>query len=364
MKTRIRFLINTLSGGGAEKVLVDLLRQLDSDVYDISLVAVAGGVHLAAIPEHISVRIIAGKSKLLQKIVYKLPPKLFSLLFLRGSHDVEIAYLEGKPTRFLAAKKTRGTKIAFVHCDLSVKNIIAPLYRDIETCLKEYKGYSKVCFVSEKSRQGFEAVIGSLENGCVVHNVVDFDRIKKLASEPNGTEYKTKGWKLVTVGRLIATKGYERLLRIVSELEKKYDLELWILGEGEERAALESMIKELEITSVRLLGFQENPYSFVRKADLFVCSSFSEGYSTAVTEAVALGVPVITTDCAGMDEILDRGGRGFIVENSEESLLNGLVRVFENREQYDDLREKIQAKSKLLSNHNAMKEYSGLFSNN
>lgn len=216
MKLKVRFLVNTLSGGGAEKVLADLLNRLDPNAFEISLVTKRGGVHRARIPAHIRFRQIipcksAGLQKLLSRIVNKLPPAMFAALFLRGDYDIEIAYMEGRPTREMAAKCTGGAKIAFVHCDLSVKNLIAPFYGSRQECLDEYRSFTKVCFVSEASRAGFEKVIGHLENSTVVHNVVNVDGIRKLSQETADIQYSTDGWKLITVGRLAEEKGYDRL---------------------------------------------------------------------------------------------------------------------------------------------------------
>lgn len=329
MKTKIRFLINTLSGGGAERVLVDLLNQLDTDIYDIELMTVTGGIYETQISKKIKHKKIAHcKNKkiedVISKIVLKLPSWLFAKIFLRGSFDFDVAYLEGIPTRFMARKTGNGAKYAFVHCDLSKINFIAPFYKNNEEILKEYRGFTRVCFVSDSARVGFQTAIGELENSCVVHNVINAQKIISMSQELNDEEYRTDGLKIVTVGRLVEAKGYDRLLRIISDLEKEYNLELWIIGDGNDRKKLEKIIEEKDIKSVKLMGFKENPYSYMKKADLFVCSSFSEGYSTAVSEAVVMGIPVITTRCAGMDEILNNGEYGLIVENSEEDLKNAM----------------------------------------
>ena len=79
-----------------------------------------------------------------------------------------------------------------------------------------------------------------------------------------------------------------------------------------------------------LWGFQTNPYAYLKHCDLFVCSSVSEGYSTAVTEALILGLPVITTDCSGMNELLLNGKCGVITENSEDALYLGLKNILEH----------------------------------
>lgn len=77
------------------------------------------------------------------------------------------------------------------------------------------------------------------------------------------------------------------------------------MGEGTDREKLEQYIKQHHLeTCVRLSGFHTNPYPYLAKADLFVCSSRAEGYSTVITEALILGLPIITTRCAGMQELL------------------------------------------------------------
>lgn len=366
MKTKIRFLINSLNGGGAEKVLVDLLKCLDPEGYDITVVTVMGGVHKERLPKHVHCRQIvkSGSSRMgrfLSKLCFKLPRRLFAMLFLPGQYDIEIAYLEGRPVRFMAAKRTKGAKLAFVHCDLSVKNTIAPLYRSEAECLTEFQSFTKVCFVSMQGMQGFEKTVGSLNNGCVVHNVIDFDQIRALSEQTPAARFPEKKWKLVAVGRLVQEKAFDRLLRIVSVLEKDYDLELWILGDGQDQQKLEQMIEQMQIRSVRLMGYQSNPCAIVRQADLFVCSSVSEGYSTAVTEALALGVPVLTTRCAGMDEILENGRYGLIVENTEEALRCGLKDLLDTPEQYLRLKTQVTETSRNMTNDHAVGEYTALF---
>ena len=93
------------------------------------------------------------------------------------------------------------------------------------------------------------------------------------------------------------------------------------------------------------------------KADVFVCSSLFEGYSTAVTESIILGVPVVTTDCAGMDEILHNGEYGIITPNTEEGLLQGLKTVFADKQLLRQLKEKIQKKA--ITNN--IDEYENIF---
>jgi glycosyltransferase involved in cell wall biosynthesis len=366
MKLKIRFLINTLGGGGAEKVLIDLLRCMDPARYELSLVTVLGGVREADVPEYVRFKKIVGCKhsffrSLFTKLVYKMPPKLFARLFLKGEADIEIAYLEGSPVRFVAAKQGSAAKLAFVHCDISQENSIAPYYNSLDDCHREYASFTRVCFVSEQSRVGFESVVAPLPNACVVHNMVEFAMLQTRSAQEAPLHYEGTGLKLVTVGRLVKEKAFDRLLRVVSELEKRFDFELWIIGEGDEREHLEGMIREQQIRSARLLGYHKNPYVFMKQADLFICSSLSEGYGMAMLESVLLGVPVLATECAATAEILDQGALGMIVENSEEGLRQGLVRLLEDGELLREYRRQAMAKSQAFTNEQAMHEYTDLF---
>ena len=120
----------------------------------------------------------------------------------------------------------------------------------------------------------------------------------------------------------------------------KFNWQLYILGQGEQKSLIESMIMKYGLQEhIYLLGYDMNPYKYVSKMDVFVCSSYKEGYSTAVTESLVVGTPVITTDCSGMSEILGDSKAGVIVENSDEGLkvvledlLNGNIDLKELKE--------------------------------
>ena len=115
-----------------------------------------------------------------------------------------------------------------------------------------------------------------------------------------------------------------------------YDFEVHFIGEGEDRPRLESLILELGLSDrVSLLGFQNPPYPEMAKADLFVSTSLSEGYPLNICEALCLGLPIVATRCAGIEEILGKDGRaGMIAEQSEESIFSCICRMMQD----DDLR--------------------------
>ena len=104
-----------------------------------------------------------------------------------------------------------------------------------------------------------------------------------------------------------------------------------MLGEGPERNSLQEYIQENGLErNITLLGYQLNPYKYVAKCDLFICASFAEGFSTAATEALIVGIPVCTVEVSGMKEMLGENNEyGLVVENNDEALYQGIKRFFD-----------------------------------
>lgn len=359
---RILFFINTLNTGGAERVLIDLVRKLPKDRFHITVQCLAGGRFESELPEDIELRqILRSKNPFLMKVFSKLP-WLTGRLFVKNNYDIEVAYLEGFPTKVIASRPhSRAKKIAFVHTDVAIVDIISPQYSSADACLSQYQGFDRVCFVSEQAREGFSQVFGALRHTDIIHNVIDFARIRAQATELAPNSYSTQGPKLISVGRLTRQKGFGRLIRICAELEKEFEFELLILGGGELQQELEAVISETGVRSVRLVGMQSNPYAYMQKADFMVCSSFAEGYSTTVMEALALGLPVLTTACAGMDEILEGGKWGRIVGLSDDELRDGLREILSDRRVYDDLKQRALTRKEQLTAAASVAEYLQLF---
>lgn len=139
---------------------------------------------------------------------------------------------------------------------------------------------------------------------------------------------------LVSCGRLTAQKNHAVLLRALAVARKTADVRLWILGRGELRSQLEGLASRLGVAeAVRFLGFQPNPFKYVARADAFVLSSDWEGFGNVLVEAMALGVPVISTACPfGPPEIIQSGETGLLVPvGSAESLAGAIVRLCSDR---------------------------------
>lgn len=345
-KKQVLFLIESLSGGGAEKVLTTLVNNLDESKFDITLCCVVNtGKYIAELNPNIqyayiipNINSLKGVKRwyysLLYHLIYQwLPLKWVYKLFVPQNRDVEIAFVEGFATKLLSYSTNRkAKKIAWVHIDLEQFHWTKSVYKNIKEEQTCYQQYSQIITVSDTAQSAFKRVFKEVHVPIqTLYNPIDSNEILSKGKEEVSC-VKSSNIRLVSVGRLVHQKAYDRLLRIVNLLiQQNYPIELWIIGEGEERGKLENYIRDNGLEKVvTLLGFQSNPYAYLTQCDLFVCSSVSEGYSTAVTEALILGLPVITTDCSGMNELLLNGKYGVITENSEEALYQGLKSILDH----------------------------------
>ncbi len=335
---KILFVHPNLIARGAEKVLVDLLNELDHTKYDITLYTFfEEGIHKERLSTNVKHKFLFKKIfrgwSVFQKIFS--PKRLFKFL-IKDDYDVIIAYLEGVPTRVVSGCTNPKTKlVSWVHVDL--KNFgIEKVFRSMEEMKQCYHNCDRVVGVSKTAIRSLQEMVQlPQEKAMVIHNVVDTDAIINSGNEiVDDIEWNKEGMNICSVGSLTRQKGYPRLLKIVKKLkEEGKKFHLYIIGRGDEEQQLETYIATNALAShVTLLGFRANPHKYVKNCDLFVCSSFEEGFSTAVTESVVLQTPILTTDCSGMDEILEDGKYGMIVPNDEDALYRGLQQLVEDRE--------------------------------
>ncbi len=364
MKQKVLILIESLSGGGAEKVLSTLLQHLDYSKFEVTLCCITNiGKYIEEVKPYVHYTYILpnpsslrGWKKFIYKLKYKfiyngLPLKWLYQWFVPHHADVEIAFVEGFATKLLShSTNHKAKKIAWVHIDLNQFHWTQSIYKDIATEEKCYLQYNQIVTVSETAKKAFQRKFKNVTTPIqTLYNPIDSEEIilkskESISLPPKNGQY----FRLVSIGRFTKQKAYSRLLRIITKLkEDNYPIELWLLGDGEEKVVLEQYIKEHQLeANVTLWGFQSNPYAYLAQCDLFVCSSISEGYSTAVTEALILGLPVITTNCSGMCELLKDGECGMITENSEEALYQGLKNLLDNPIIINSIKEKAVLRGK------------------
>ena len=364
-KIKILFFHFDLGYGGAERVLVNLLNNLNPDKYDITLITLFHhGVAAKDLNDNIKWKWVMNW-KPFRGITYLLrlfSPELLHSLFVKDKYDIEIAYIEGSPTRIVSGCVDKSTrKYAWVHVQIdSFKSFFHP-FRSKSEVIRCYNRFDGLACVSDYIVNNFkEKTENRIQNLKVVNNTLEINELICLSREPISTVLDPNKVNICSVGRFNIQKGYQRLINALINLKKEGidNFHLYLLGIGElkediQRKVENSLIKD----DVTFLGYQKNPHKYVSKMDFFVCSSYREGYSTAVTEAIINKVPVLTTNCSGMSEILGTNGAGIIVDNDEKSLQEGLRLILLDEDLRNRTRNAATIRSAFFSKENTIKQF-------
>ena len=191
--------------------------------------------------------------------------------------------------------------------------------------------FDHVVCVSEAAADGIRNVIGDPGNLCVKYNPIDYTGILKKAEEVSQISRDEKKPLFVAVGRMVDVKNYTTLAKVCARLCREFDFEVWIVGDGNQREEVERILAEGNCSCVKILGMQSNPYQYMKKADCLVSTSLGESYGLVIQEALVLGIPVLSTRCAAIEECLDTKF-GMIVDCNEEAIEQGMRSILENPE--------------------------------
>jgi len=323
----ILFVTSNLGGGGGERVLVNVINHLDRTRFQPHLALYQKeGVFLRQLAADVPVYEIQPtecgflrrnwvRMRAIKRLCTQLRPALvMSMLWQVNIVTILTDTLFGLGCPVVVNEQT-ALKMALR--SKWQRHIFWPLAHRV------YKQAAKAIAASSGiASEAQEMLSLSPDKFQVIHNPVDLDTIRDQSSL-SSVSLSTTHPRLVAVGRLDRPKNYPLLLRAVDRAVRERPVSLYILGEGSERPRLEKLIRDLGLHSVvRLLGFQRNPYATMRQADVFVLSSDYEGFGNVIVEAMALGVPVIATDCPyGPREILAGGKYGVLVPPGDEQAL-------------------------------------------
>lgn len=366
---KILFLIHDLGQGGAEKVLVNLVNNLDRSKFDISVtVLFGGGVNEQFLKPDVHFRAVfpkafPGNSKLMKLLT----PKQLHQLCVKDHYDIEISYLEGPSARVISGCQDPDTMlVSWIHVEQHTIKKLAGSFRSEQEARKCYNQFNRTVCVSRYVHDDFCKILDFQKPCCVLYNTVESDNIMQSAGEEAAELADDGKIRLVSVGTLKESKGYDRLLRIIKRLkEAGYPVCLYILGIGPEQQTLERYIAEHDLTdAVRFLGYQTNPYKYVSRCNLFVCASHAEGFSTAATEALIVGTPVCTVEVSGMKELLGEHNEwGLVADNDEEALYQSIKRLLDDPALLAHYKEKAAQRSKTFNTENTVRAVEEMFEN-
>lgn len=336
IKKKCLFVLPDLSGGGAEKVTLTLLRHLDRDQFSPTLFLFkAQGDFLTEVPKDVPLLIALDGSH----STWWDTPKILNALFRAAkNYDVVIGSLELKGILFatIAAFLAKVPSIAWVHKHLGVYFKQHKWWHRVAYWLATALVFSlarKVITVSQEAAQSLRVLFPWCQPKIAYHyNPIDYEQIDKVIALDN-MSYQVKT--LLAVGRLTSQKGFDVLLQAMAlVVEKLPHTQLLILGEGEQRSQLTQLIQVLMLDKhVSLAGFH-SPYYAMAHTPIFVMSSRYEGLPTVMLEAMYCGAAIISTKCpSGPTEILADGKYGVLVDvDNPQQLAQAIIELLNEPE--------------------------------
>ena len=357
----ILFVIPTMRMGGAEKSLVTLLNCMDRKRYKIDLLLFeSGGVLQDDIPKDVN---IISADKITQAMILEfryygknlirehhyiaylhrlwtsVDPKIkknekFGWKYLRDyipmlekEYDIAISYLEGLTAFYVIDKVKAKKKIGWIHIDMTGR--IMP-----EEERRYYERFDHVITISEVCKNVFLDFVPLMKSHIsVLENLTDDEMVKKK-SEKNAD---FSGWdknvtQIVTVGRLDIQKGIDLAIQSCKLLcDRGLEICWHVYGEGVQRNNLEKMIEENGLQDIFILeGLKENPYPYMKKADIIAQTSRYEGKSIVLDEAKVLGKAIVVTNYPSVEDQIEDGVTGIIVECNPDGIAGGIERLVGN----------------------------------
>jgi len=365
---KLLIMINSMHLGGQEKALVDFIDELcrRNDLTITLLLIEKRGEFLSRIPNCIEVKqvelpldifyeVTSSARKSLLKAICKMQfltafRLLYSLykrrnfashesvqynyerwknriFFQKGHYDIAIDY-QGQatfPTYYVSDFVDADVKYTWIHSDVSDKT------EDLQWQEAYYYKYDKVFCVSKKAMEiATQKMPYIAKKVDVFYNIISVDKIVRKSSEE--CDNLSGNNIILTVGRLSYLKGYDVAFRVIARLCKNgYDVDYYVIGDGEQHSELEVLIKKLGMQNrIHLLGYQENPYKYLKQCDIYFQPSRHEGFCITLGEAKIFNKPIVTTDFAGAREQIEDGKTGIIIRFDEDEMYSSLSDLIDN----------------------------------
>lgn len=369
---KIAFFISSLNIGGIEKALLSMISKMDLKENKIYVYTIKKeGALLKEILKYAEVREIPmlketvlydlrktlkedliqfKMNKVLKMVVGKIKKLItkkdenFNILKMKPldeKFDIAVAYqVPISPITVYVAEKVNSTKkVLWVHSDIAgLENLKQKQYEQY------IEKYNKVFTVADKCKKSFlESFPTMKEKTENFYNLIPKEDIVQKSKDKQKEEYAEDYFNIVTVARLTPGKGYEIALLILKELIKRECKVRWYgIGTGELKEYLETeIIRNNLAENFILLGEKENPYPYVKNANVYVQISEKEGYSISIAEAICLNKIVISTNIPVMQENIINNKTGFIVSENVEEITNILEKLIKDKEFYNKINKNI-----------------------
>lgn len=324
-KRKILFYLWSFSlGGGAEKVLATIANNLDKRIYETDILEIEhfdkGFPMLCKDINILKPYKMKKHSRLVETFLWRIRfwyPRLVRRYLVKDIYDIEISFtIMNPPMPFSKRKNVK--KIAWIHG--SIENM--PKNRKYYKLHKKHlSSADAIIAISEKTRRSIEEVFPEYKHKIVtIYNGYDFENIRRLAEENSNIMIQEQS--ICSIGRIERLKGTDRTLELIRKLhEKGCFYHMYYIGAGEQESELREKAVRYNLNEyVHFLGYQVNPYKYLRHMKVLVTMSLQEGFSGTCVEALSLGIPFVSTDVGGAKELSQDGKFGKIIKTDEEAM--------------------------------------------
>lgn len=363
MRKKILFVIESLNLGGAEKSLVTLLNLIDYNQYDVDLQLFSFGgefenilpkevnllpilpffeyckipykkyknkfIHpnylISQLSYSVNLRIKEYNNKEKSVIMWKKVHKSFKKR--SKEYDVAIAYAQGVPTFYVADKIKAKKKIAWINTTYFPQG-------KYKRYIKEYlKRFNKISCVSESVKNQMILHFNfDLEKLVVIKDIINYDINYRLSMVEDLNLSKNGEYILLTVGRIIYSKGYDIAIEACKILkESGLSFRWYIIGDGNLAGEIKDKVKENRLEdSFIMLGAKSNPYPYFKACDIYVQCSRFEGFGIVLAEARQFNKPIVTTNFDSVDNQITNNVNGLVVSIDPVSVANGIEKMMKD----------------------------------
>jgi glycosyltransferase involved in cell wall biosynthesis len=372
LKKKLLIVTDVMTIGGVEKVIIDTLIGLDYSKFNVTLFIMyktgQEETNLAKIPDTVKIKylfkkpIIGFYQRILFYILMFFPHSIIRNLLVKEEFDIVVTTKDIFSYPF---SSSNAYKVMWIHGGLEYLEVRqATFLNKLKIRYKKYtySKFNQILLLTDVTKNRFCEYYSLKEKCNVLHNPINDREILRLSEENVNDYIYWEGITIVCSCRLSIEKGVSRLLRACAKLANEgYLFHLLILGDGPEKQKLSEIVlsNELLRDKVEFLGFKDNPYKYMKKCNIYVSPSLSEGFSLSIAEAIILELPILSTECHGPSEILKNGEYGLVVKNSEEFIYDGLKRMLSS----PDLIDFYKDKSKIRKDFFAYEKNIRLFEN-
>ena len=345
-KENLLFIPTTFTnGGGAEKILQILVNNLPLERYNITIQEVERYNHNLKLKDGIKLNLAFRNQKGIAKSFNDLnhflllhKPQLLKTIFKLDKYDAVITYNYQLPSFMLPAFENE-KKIAWFHSDIYDLNASQIDWEKIKQH-NVWDKADKIVSISNKSYKSLKDIFPDFVNKTeIIHNGMNFNEVISKSREALSDNLDKENY-IICIGRIDERKNFSLAVNALYELLKdNINIKLVIVGTGNLYEDIRKQAIDLGIlNNIVFTGFQDNPYKYLCHSKILCVTSLSEGWPTVIMEAMALGIPFVTTPVAGAsEELSDNGKCGIVVDYNPSEYAEAVKKLLTNQSLYEQM---------------------------